>query len=349
MNQVQTHDASRVGSARHGIAREIFMVLFLCFSIAVMFVYPLVGYALDHGRFDWFFTGEVFGPSRITFLQAIMDVDDFLANFVSIVLFCLVSAFFFVYYGPSRVEAKIRENSTGLKKAAWIFGVATIGIFIIAVIVSYSNVVNDHPEFDGQGLVLAISNFYPENFSVHALYYAFIFSGFPGIFYMIASGNLQARQLHWIPDRKNSGILFMIIAAVIVEILVIASPIVPWDMINASTSVREMIFSLFDVLFITGLILLVESKTKNHIENQGIISQWVMPRYWIHEIAWAIPVFAVLGIVGYLLVGQSMLVQISVVYYLSRAWSFGFAVCFTLFLYFLGRAIVDSRRGTEAN
>jgi len=344
MNQPQILESSSVASSRHGIARDVFAVIYFGFALITMLVYPVAGFAMDHGRFDWFFTGAVFGPARITFLQAIMDVDQLLANFVTIVLFCLVSAFFFVNYGPSRVEIKDPENIASGKKTVWIFGLGSIAIFGTAVIISYANVVNVHPEFAGQGLLLVFSNFYPENFSVHALYYAFLFSGFPGIFYMIASGNLGARQLHWTSDRsrKNPGIFFMVIAVVIMEIVVLASPFVWWDMINAGTAIRETIFSLFDVLFVTGLVLLVERKLEDPIKNQEKIPRETIPRYWIHELAWAIPVIAVLGIVGYLLASQSLTVQLSVAYYLSRAWNFGFSVFFTMFLYYLGNAIKNS-------
>nr|MDO8109602.1 hypothetical protein [Candidatus Sigynarchaeota archaeon] len=333
------------------IIKDFFTIVYLSFSIFVFVVYPLVGFYIENGYFDLevFFTGSVFGPSRLTFLDMITDVEQLLANFVTIVLFCLVSAFFFNFYGYSAAEIRARGTRKKDKRSLIICGLVAIGILSLVIVLSASNVGYDRPEFDGRAFILIIANFFPENFSVHVMYYFFLFSGLPGIFYMLASGYTRAKYSGWAADRANPGIVYMGLAIAVMEVMALAFPIITWDIVNAASATREMLFSLFDVLFITGIVLLLESRDVRKMLNDGKLTRETKPMtsFQWHGVAWLVPIAALLAVVAFIMVNQLITLHIGVYYFVSRVWSFAFMVCFTLFLYYLGLVSKQKRATSE--
>ncbi|NMC03752.1 MAG: hypothetical protein GYA24_01005 [Candidatus Lokiarchaeota archaeon] len=333
------------------VARWIFTFIYLGLTIIVFFAYPLFGYTVENGALDLerFFTGNVFGNYRISLANALLDGEHLLANFITTILFSLVISAFLVHYGPSKAEIASPRIQQRHASRAILLGIVAATILALAILLTVSEIGFTRPEFSGNVLAIMFGNLYPENFSVHIIYYAFLFSGIPGILYVIAASKANPRRSTWLPERPAAGVFLFIVALVILEIVALASPIVPWDVLNARTSIREILYAIIDSIFIAALVLLVEWRDRRHLPPpiapgaRGAASPGI-PRIVMHVVAWAIPAVAFLILVGCLFSVGYIELFISVAYYLSRAWTFCFTIAFTLFLYHAG-LLVKAGRG----
>ncbi len=329
------------------VARSAFTLVYLGLAIFVFLGYPIVGYIVENGTFDitTFFTGDVFGNYRISLADGLLDAEHLLANFISVILFSLVLSAFLVHYGPSKAETGPVEVQKRYSSSAKWLGLVAAAILGAAIVLTVTGIGYTRPEFAGQTFAIMFGNFHPENFAVHALYYGFLFSGFPGILYIIAAGKANPRRAKWLPERPRVGASFMIIALIILEAVALSSTLATWDMVSPRTSMREILYSLIDSAFITAVVLLVERSDRNRQPHMGNKreSRRGLPKVVQHMVAWAVPVFMFLGAIAYLFSEGHLNLHISVAYYLSRAWTFGFTVVFTILLYHVGMLLKMGR------
>ncbi len=328
--------ADRGGS----IARTVFTLVFLGLAILVFLAYPVIGYISEHGSFDAgaFFTADVFGNYRISLADGLLDAEQLLANFITAILFSIVLSAFLVHYGPSKAETEPAEIQMRYSSRAKWLGIITAAILGAAIVLTVTGIGYTRPELAGQTAAIIIGNFHPENFSVHVLYYLFLFSGLPGILYVVAAGKANPRRGRWSSERPRVGLFLLIIALVILEIVALSSPLETWDVINARTSIREILYSLVDSAFITAIVLVVEWRDRKDLPQSTISkpSGRGLPEIVQHMLMWAIPVGAFLGLVIYMFSEGYLELFISVAYYLSRTWTFCFIVVFTMFMYHIG-------------
>lgn len=323
--------------------RKFLAYLYLVFSIIVFVLYPLYGFYIENKSFslEAFLTAPIFGNYRLTLSQLLLDVDSFLANFITLLLFCIVFAFFAVYYGPTMTELGSKASTSTLMKRMKVFGGIAAGILGVAILLSVTQLGYVRPELAGKTFEIMFLNFFPENFSVQVIYYFFLFAGWPGILYLAASTKTALRRELWAGSKTNAGMMFVIIAAIVVEIMFFVFPLVPWVVVNSSVAVREILFSLFDILFLTGLILVDEMRCQKSpnacATDSPRTASSTHSRYQMHAYGWGITCVAYLLIVGWLLLGGGLTVKISAGYFISRIWGFGFAITLTLFLVSWGR------------
>ncbi|MEX2683484.1 MAG: glycoside hydrolase family 9 protein [Candidatus Sigynarchaeota archaeon] len=325
------------------VARWAFTLVYLGLSLAVFFTYPVIGYIAEHGSFDVeaFLSGDVFGNYRISLVDALLDAEHLLANFMTVILFSLVLSAFLVHYGPSKGEARPEEFSKRyFGRAKWL-GFAAATILGTAIVLTVTGIGYTRPELEGRTASIMLGNFHPENFSVHVFYYLFLFSGLPGFFYIIAAGKANPRRSTWRPERPRVGLFLLIVSLLILEIVALFSPLVMWDVINARTSIREILYSIIDSAFITAIVLVIEWRDRARLSQPAIKADTDagMPRIVKHMITWSIPIIAFLGLVIFMFSEGYLELFISVAYYLSRTWTFAFAVVFTLFLYHAGTLV----------
>ncbi len=322
------------------IARATFTLVYLGLAILVFLAYPVLGFITEHGSFDAgaFFTADVFGNYRISLADGLLDAEQLLANFVTAILFSLVLSAFLVHYGPSKAEVEPAEIQKRYSRRAKWLGIVTAAILGAAVVLTVTGIGYTRPELQGQTASVMFGNFHPENFSVHMLYYLFLFSGLPGILYVIAAGKANPRRATWSPERPRVGAFIMIAALVILEVVALFSPLVTWDILYARTSIREILYSIIDSAFITAIVLVVEWRDRSHISLStiGKKSGRGLPKIVQRMLIWSIPVRVFLNLAVYMFSEGYLELFISVAYYLSRAWTFGFIVVFTMFLYHVG-------------
>ncbi|HMF34335.1 MAG TPA: hypothetical protein VKK79_23125 [Candidatus Lokiarchaeia archaeon] len=332
--------------------RKPLAYLLLGFSCILFVAYPLIGFYFETGSFslEAFFTAPIYGNYRLTFAQMVLDVDQLIANFYTIILFCLVFAFFGVFYGPTSSELSSEILQGTYRRRVKLYGSVAAMILGIAILLSVLQLGYIRPELAGQTFALMFLNFHPENVSVQIFYYAFLFSGFPGVFYLIAQGKSPGRQAAWDGRKSNWGVAFFIVAVAIVEILLVVYPFIPWVVVNSSTAVREIFFSLWDIFFLTGTVLLID--IRDHQKSALIYhdntpkppisdtsgSKW--SRYRKHAYIWGIICLGFFVTLGILLLVGGMTIKIGTAYFISRVWSFGFTVTFSLFLVSYGRLMV---------
>ncbi|MBN2153685.1 MAG: glycoside hydrolase family 9 protein [Candidatus Lokiarchaeota archaeon] len=328
--------AERCGPA----ARLAFTLGYLGLAALVFFAYPVIGYVAEHGSFDAvaFFTGDVFGNYRISLADALLDAEQLLANFITAVLFSLVLSAFLVHYGPSKAEAGTVETAGRYSRRARWLGIAAAGILGAAIVLTVTGIGYTRPELEGQAASIMFGNFHPENFSVHVLYYIFLFSGLPGFLYLVAAGKANPRRSEWSPEHPRAGLFLFIAALLILVVVALFSPLVAWDVVHARTSIREILYSIIDSAFIAAIVLVIEWRDRVAVQQPANKKRTYrgMARIVRHMVLWAIPAQAFLGLVIYMFSQGYLELFISVAYYLSRAWTFGFTVVFTMFLYHVG-------------
>ncbi len=319
--------------------RKVLAYLYLIFSIIVFVLYPLYGFYLENHYFslEAFLTAPIFGNYRLTLSQLLLDVDSLLANIITILLFCLCFAFFAVFYGPTATEIGL-EAKPVLVRRMKIYGGIAGGILGTAILLSLTQIGYIRPELAGKTFEIMFLNFHPENFSVQIYYYLFLFAGWPGVLYLAGSTKTPLRRTTWAGSKTNTGRIFLFVAGVAVEIMFLVFSLNPWVVVNSSVAIREILFSLFDILFLTGIVLVAELRGHKPQALEGPREErHTRTRYQWHAYAWGIACLAFLFGLGGLLVGGSLTIKISTAYFISRVWEFGFTVFFTLFLVTWGR------------
>ncbi len=333
--------------------RKFLTYFYLIFSIFVFVFYPLYGFYVENKYFslETFLTAPIFGNYRFTLSQLILDVDSLLANFITILLFCFVFAFFGVYYGPTSTELGSRDSSPAIVKRMKVFGGIAAGILGVAILLSVTQLGYIRPELAGRTFEIMFLNFHPENFSVQVYYYLFLFSGWPGILYLAGSTKNAVRRATWVGSKTNSGRIFLIIAVAIVEIMFFTFPLIPYVVTTSGVAIREVLFSLFDIFFLTGEVMFHEmkdEKTRRLPADGG--AEMVLKkgtRYQKHAYGWAAASLALLVFFGVILGGGDFGLKISTAYFIGRVWGFGFTVFFTLFLIAWGRLRMMKHKNQE--
>ncbi len=339
--------------------RKFLTYFYLIFSIFVFVFYPLYGFYVENKYFslEAFLTAPIFGNYRFTLSQLLLDVDSLIANFITILLFCLIFAFFAVYYGPTSIELGSRDSSPAIVKRMKFFGGIAAGILGVAILLSITQLGYIRPELAGRTFEIMFLNFHPENFSVQVYYYLFLFSGWPGILYLAGSTKTAVRRATWAGSKTNTGRIYLIIAVAIVEIMFFAFPLIQYVVTTSGVAIREVLFSLFDILFLTGVILFQEMKdtckscppTESGIEMvQGKVEVLKTgTRYQKHAYGWAAASLALLVFFGVILGGGDFGLKISTAYFIGRVWGFGFTIFFTLFLIAWGRLRMMNHKNQE--
>ncbi len=330
--------------------RQFRAYFYLIFSIFVFVFYPLFGFYVENKSFslEAFLTAPIFGNYRFTLSQLLLDVDSFLANFITILLFCLVFSFFCVFYGPTATELGSRDSSPVLMKRMKLFGGIAAGILGVAILLSVTQLGYIRPELAGRTFEIMFLNFHPENFSVQVYYYLFLFSGWPGILYLVASTKDAVRRATWAGSKSNGGKSFLFIAIAIVEVMFFIFPLIPYVITTSGVAIREILFSLFDILFLTGLVLTIEMRDEERVAG-GTVPLQKGTRYQKHAYLWVIGVLALLVYLGSILGGGDFGLKISTSYFIGRVWGFGFTIALTLFLVTWGRWRTSHHKHMEGN
>ncbi len=331
--------------ARNFSRRKLLTYFYLVFSIIVFVLYPLFGFYLENHYFslEAFLTAPIFSNYRFTLSQLLLDVDSLLANFNTLLLFCLVFAFFGVYYGPTATELGARVTAPALVKWMKVFGGIAAGILGVAIFLSVTQLGYIRPELAGRTFEIMFLNFHPENFSVHIYYYLFLFSGFPGVLYLAGSTKNAVRRATWAGSKTNSGMILLFIAVVLVEVMFFIFPLLPWVVTTSGVAIREILFSLFDILFLTGVVLFLEMRDEAKSEGRIEVLAWGS-RYQKQVYGWAVGAIALVLFLGSILSGGDFGLKISTSYFIGRVWGFGFTIFFTLFLIAWGRLRTTHRK-----
>ncbi|MHA1700072.1 MAG: hypothetical protein ACTSWN_14620 [Promethearchaeota archaeon] len=321
-------------------------------TLIIFFLYPIIGFYLETGTFSLydFLFEDVHGNFRLTFGELIFDVDFFLANFLTGILFCLILAFFFVYYYPKvdLTSKELNKYKARRKKLVILFGSLSLFIILLAIIFSYVGLGPDRPQLSQRVIEIMFTNYHLENFSKHVFFYLYIFMGFPGIFYLIATFKDKTRVISKKWFFLDVGIAYFLIGIGIIDIFILVFPINTWLILHDGSVIREILFSLFDSLFISGLILLMESKelmsfnTVNASLTKKINDSLESPDrkkpnyYKKHFLAWLMSSIMYILILGLFLMNYSPSINIGSWFLIARCWYFAFMTFFTLFLRELG-------------
>ncbi len=324
--------------ARGHVMRDVLTFTYLTISLFVFVVYPVLGYIEEHGVFDinTFFTKPIFGNYRISLLDAVLDAEQLVANFMTSVLFSLVLSAFLVHYGPVKAELEPAHVKAACKhRTGWLL-VITVAVLGTAILVASLGLGYHRPEFGGQTLYLLFGNFHAENFSIHALYYLFLVSGLPGMLYLLAASKASPRRAGWIPEQPRAGLFFWIVALLIMEAIAICSPFVLNVALDNRAAMREIVYSIIDGLFITGIVLCVERRDRKSIVPPVTDGMQKVTPIVRHVVYWSIPVTAFFVVTAVMFSLGYLELFISVAFFLSRTWTFAFTVMFTILLYHVG-------------
>jgi hypothetical protein len=203
-------------------------------------------------------SGEIFSNWGYTFWETLLDFDFFLSEFWFNVLFCLIVASICVLYGQTPEYIRIQPDYKILSNRCRIFGIIAGIILILAIIGSVFDWGLARPYLSGQTFNLWMGNSYDEHFSNFILPLAFLLGGFPALLYIMARSTFIDSQ-KWSANRI--GIWMIGIAIGIIQILIIVNKI---DLLTIfdGTALSVLIYSVFDIFFIIGVICVIEARSR---------------------------------------------------------------------------------------
>ncbi|MHA1820736.1 MAG: hypothetical protein ACTSU2_12805 [Promethearchaeota archaeon] len=358
------------------LLNKITTYLYPILVLALSILYFFLGFWLENGQINFheIIFGQVYTKYNYTLGQSLLDVDQFLGEFINTLIFCLIILSVFLIYGIDDNEVSMMKDSKRIINRLKIYGGLSLSIFVIAIVLSLWGIKLRRPEWDGRTFQLIFGNFYDGYFSIMIFPLVLILGGLVAFPYVLA--NAGRKELEgWSPNKLGFYVLLVVMG--IVEILIITMPIIPEEMFKADI-VRVFLYRSLDVLLITGIILNIEFKNRkemealekpnveenssdnsNKRENKDAgankkdkseenneerkeklkfnLQDLKLSRYQKHAIIWLIFFFVtpvLIAITYYIAVGN-IPSEIGIGKFISRVWIVAFEICFVLFLYYL--------------
>ena len=248
-------------------------ILFICIPLLLLILNMIVGiYYSEDLTFLGFFTDPIFSNTGVTFSEMLFDTNRFFGEFLKSIVFAVGVAGIFVVFGRSQDEIRKQTEHVDTRRKTLVFGILSLVIIVTMGLLSVFNLGLQQSHLEGWTSLLAMQNYYPEFFAHSLLAYLFvaIFTPLPYLF-LKRRLNLDAGKAQWKP--LKAGIGYLIIYLVIIQVIFFASPLKSF-MFHSPYIPHDIVYSLLDILLITGIILLIEIKqlpeeVRQYLEEQA--------------------------------------------------------------------------------